>query len=442
MSDHLLPPNSALLERKLATAIKRLSDIPVPVRDVWDPGSCPIEVLPWLAWALSVDEWDPNWTDAQKRQTVQSSIAVHRYKGTIGAVEEALSALGYGVQVQEWFNQSPPGDPYTFKLLLEVYDVGITPAGIAKAIAVALDAKNLRSHLESFDVRMVTAGTVYAASAIVTGNDITIEYDGQVAGLDGDAETVIDRHEDEPTPERKIAINNLVVTLKDLGIYTKLDALFISLMAMDQAASCIDWIRPTKTATINGGASWVDTHGFVGDGVEGSYIDFDFTPSTDGVNYTLHDCSIGCYITAASAQTECAYWGVSLSGGKVANLRRASSGSEHFCVLNQTIGGSAYHNASLSVANKLIVADRHGAGTDTDMYLYVNGVETGSSDFVDASNLPDISIQGLAQSTASAPYTQLASTGKMGVWYAGASLTEAEQIAFKDAIDAYIAELS
>jgi phage tail P2-like protein len=180
MSDHLLPPNSTALERDMASTIARLSDIPVLVKDVWNPDTCPIDVLPWLAWALSVDEWDSNWTDAQKRATVKASIAVHKYKGTIGAVEEALAALGFGAQVQEWFNQTPDGDPYTFKLLLEVDQVGVDLAGLLKAIAVVMSAKNLRSHLDSFDLTVRSNATLYAASAVVTGNDITLNYDGQV----------------------------------------------------------------------------------------------------------------------------------------------------------------------------------------------------------------------------------------------------------------------
>jgi hypothetical protein len=51
--------------------------------------------LPWLAWALSVDEWDETWTEAQKRETVAASYAVHSKKGTPYAVRHALEALGY-----------------------------------------------------------------------------------------------------------------------------------------------------------------------------------------------------------------------------------------------------------------------------------------------------------------------------------------------------------
>jgi len=49
-----------------------------------------------LAWAHSLDEWDESWPEETKRAAVQSSISVHRKKGTLGAVRRALAAAGYG----------------------------------------------------------------------------------------------------------------------------------------------------------------------------------------------------------------------------------------------------------------------------------------------------------------------------------------------------------
>ncbi|MDT9105875.1 phage tail protein I, partial [Escherichia coli] len=117
MSD-LLPNNATPLEAALAEAIARISDVPTPARDVWNPDTCQANLLPWLAWAFSVDEWDADWSEAQKRAAIKAAVPVQRYKGTIGAVREALAALGFGVQVQEWFNQLPAGAPYTYRLLL------------------------------------------------------------------------------------------------------------------------------------------------------------------------------------------------------------------------------------------------------------------------------------------------------------------------------------
>jgi len=105
----LLPINSTQLERAVVFAGARVSDLSVITREIWNPESCPSDLLPWLAWAWSVDAWQNDWSERQKRDTIKQAIAVQRVKGTIGAVRQALAALGVPARVQEWFNQSPAG---------------------------------------------------------------------------------------------------------------------------------------------------------------------------------------------------------------------------------------------------------------------------------------------------------------------------------------------
>jgi hypothetical protein len=64
--------------------------------DVTDPDLCPAAVLPFLAWAYSVDEWPAGATEADKRTIIKASIAVHRRKGTMRAIKDVLNAAGYG----------------------------------------------------------------------------------------------------------------------------------------------------------------------------------------------------------------------------------------------------------------------------------------------------------------------------------------------------------
>ena len=96
MSSSLLPPNATPLERALeATFAARLDALPAEApRDAWIPARCPEALLPWLAWALSVDRWDPDWTAVIKRSAIASSWIEHARKGTVGAVKRALDAVG------------------------------------------------------------------------------------------------------------------------------------------------------------------------------------------------------------------------------------------------------------------------------------------------------------------------------------------------------------
>ena len=93
----LLPPNATVLETATEEAMHQpISAIKVPVRDLWNPAKCPLTLLPWLAWALSVDEWDENWSESQKRGAIAESVGVHAIKGTLASVKRVLAAAGYG----------------------------------------------------------------------------------------------------------------------------------------------------------------------------------------------------------------------------------------------------------------------------------------------------------------------------------------------------------
>lgn len=184
----LLPPNATTLETSLEGTIERISDVPTPARDVWNADNCPSDLLPWLAWAFSVDFWDTSWTDDQKRASIKAAVGVQRIKGTIGSVTQALAALGFGVTIQEWFNMMPAGAPYTFDALLDTTQVGIDQAAIAKIISYIDLTKNLRSHLLAIIPSVTTRAGPTFGGALCMGNEITIPYsvDGNIGHLDVD----------------------------------------------------------------------------------------------------------------------------------------------------------------------------------------------------------------------------------------------------------------
>ncbi|MYL22537.1 phage tail protein I [Halomonas alkaliantarctica] len=110
----LLPPNSTDAERAIECATARLGDVPVRVREVWNPDTCPAEVLPWLAWAFSVDRWDAEWSLQQKRDIIKASVRLHKRKGTPAAVREVIDlVLGGGEILEPW---EFAGEAHTFKI--------------------------------------------------------------------------------------------------------------------------------------------------------------------------------------------------------------------------------------------------------------------------------------------------------------------------------------
>lgn len=92
----LLPPNRTSLETALVDASALDAD-PGPIATLWSADLCPAPLLPWLAWALSVDEWDDHWPEPVQRDMVRTSILLHRRKGTVWSVKTALATIGYPV---------------------------------------------------------------------------------------------------------------------------------------------------------------------------------------------------------------------------------------------------------------------------------------------------------------------------------------------------------
>lgn len=173
MSD-LLPANATEAERALSESMGRIGDVPVVVREVWNPDTVPVNALPWLAWAFSVDNWDTNWTEQQKRDTIKQAIPSQRIKGTIGAVKAQLAALGLDIQIQEWFNQIPQGAPYTFQLIITSSQAAVTDIGINKILDIVNTNKNLRSHLDKISVIAASTSNVTMAAVSMLGTEISV----------------------------------------------------------------------------------------------------------------------------------------------------------------------------------------------------------------------------------------------------------------------------
>lgn len=136
----LLPHPSAAelaLEEEMAQKYCRLD--PQTIKALHDPWACPLEFLPWLAYAYSVDTWNDVWPESVKRSVVANSISVHTHKGTRGGVEDALAALGVDVEVKEWWQQEPRGERGTMDVTLWINTILIPDADMIIGTAAVHD---------------------------------------------------------------------------------------------------------------------------------------------------------------------------------------------------------------------------------------------------------------------------------------------------------------
>ncbi|MBA5229592.1 phage tail protein I [Pectobacterium aroidearum] len=172
MNNSLLPVGSSELEIAAAKACAELSRTPIPLRQLCDPKSCPSNLLPYLAWAFSVDRWDEKWPEVIKRQAIKDAYFIHRHKGTIGALRRVVEPFGYLIRIIEWWqNGEAPG---TFRLDIGVQDSGITEETFYELERLIADAKPASRHLLGLNINLDTQGAAYVAATVYSGDTLTV----------------------------------------------------------------------------------------------------------------------------------------------------------------------------------------------------------------------------------------------------------------------------
>lgn len=176
----LLPSNATKFERALEKTCATSFSLPVLIDTLSNPEKCPFEVLTWLAFGLSVDEWRPFESllrgdeteeelnelrqryEAQQRKVTAASVEVHRKKGTLSAVKAALGALDVKVDTLEWWEKGGSGKRGTFNLVMKVPEEEYLTKSIFKELLRVVSAsKNCRSHLNTITFPRSAAGSVY-----------------------------------------------------------------------------------------------------------------------------------------------------------------------------------------------------------------------------------------------------------------------------------------
>ncbi len=170
----LLPSNSTSLERQAAQALAQIQRVPIPLRTLYSPDLCPLPLLPYLAWAFSVDRWDSKWTEAAKRAAIRSAYYIHSRKGTIGSLRRVVEPLGYLIEIIEWWQTVPVGPRATFRLKVGVLDTGITEEMYQELTWLIDDAKPLTRHLTGLAISLETTGSVHIGACITEGDEIDI----------------------------------------------------------------------------------------------------------------------------------------------------------------------------------------------------------------------------------------------------------------------------
>ncbi|OOF53119.1 phage tail protein I [Rodentibacter trehalosifermentans] len=178
ITSHLLPIGSTPLEKRAAEILKSAVENPIIIADLINPDRCPVELLPYLAWAFSVDKWDEHWTEEVKRIAIKQSYFVHKHKGTIAAVKRVIEPIGYLVDLTEWFNAKPQGRPGTFSLTVEVPESGLNEQTYNELVRLVNDVKPVSRHLIQLAIAISPTGSLNTFVGQQEGEIITIYPQG------------------------------------------------------------------------------------------------------------------------------------------------------------------------------------------------------------------------------------------------------------------------
>lgn len=148
---NILPSNATKLERAIGDIIAaRLNGVPVAIDALWNPATCPAALLPWLAWGLSLDLWNADWTEAQKRAAIADAIRFQQRKGTPASLRMVLDRFDPLIGIVEWFEDRFNLDPYYFRLELPTLlesDVAYDEELVAQILRDIAQVKPVRAHM-------------------------------------------------------------------------------------------------------------------------------------------------------------------------------------------------------------------------------------------------------------------------------------------------------
>jgi hypothetical protein len=172
---------------------------------------------------------------------------------------------------------------------------------------------------------------ILATHGIVGSQIVQIVYDA-------DYQAVLDYATTQgytlPSASQQLLQNQLVVDLKDGGIWSKLDTFAVFATDGSSGFALIDWIRLLQYTAVNS-PTFTTNQGFMGNGTS-SYIDTNFTPSTQGVNYTLDNASRMAWVSGTSTNTI-----IDGNGGQNNNfMNKSISTSNRFNSTNSMVGGN------------------------------------------------------------------------------------------------------
>lgn len=167
----LLPKVSSDFEIKMSELADRYS-VGIDSKILWNPEECPEELLIYLAWALSVDRWNDEWSEDTKRRVCRDSLDIHRMKGTTKSLKMAVDSIGYGISIEMW-TENHKLKKGTFRARVKT-DKPIYNGFYDDMEAIINENKRGSLHLDGFDTATSSKCTPHITSLFLYGETVRI----------------------------------------------------------------------------------------------------------------------------------------------------------------------------------------------------------------------------------------------------------------------------
>jgi hypothetical protein len=219
-----------------------------------------------------------------------------------------------------------------------------------------------------------------------------------------------------PSASQQLLQNQLVVDLKDGGIWSKLDTFAVFATDGDSDFALIDWIRLSDYTAVNS-PTFTSNGGFQGNGTS-AYIDTNFNPAIIGVNYTQDDAG--------------RYFWVDNRGGSFYEGLASAAGN---CTANQFTNAQRINQSSTSTVPSISMA--------SDGFKSIHRTSSTNIEiFNDTSQSSAISTSSAVDSTNQMCFRRLStfSSSRMKFYGMGASLVS-ENTDFYNAMNIYFTSI-
>lgn len=176
-------------------AKKRLEAIQLDALLVYLIDTVSEEALPFLAEQFDVLGYKGMrlaTTTDQKREVIKRAIELHRFKGTVWAVKEALKTIGYPDAILTEHVQSGPGGWATFRIEIDAGNNPISAQAVDELVRMIEEYKNVRSRLVDISYKLTftpdsitLADESHESPAVTDSDDLFVggdfKYDGAYA---------------------------------------------------------------------------------------------------------------------------------------------------------------------------------------------------------------------------------------------------------------------